>query len=158
MEEAEVLKSVVGLALGAIGTYLGLHWKIRKELVAQYDQELRKERVRVYLELWALTEPLATYSPPGKVTTQTLKALSRDLRHWYFASGGLFLSENARDAYFALQKSILLNDADHSQLNGTELSIPAQKALRKVASRLRTALTADIGSRFKPAIKDESDA
>ena len=158
MEDAELLKSVVGLAMGAIGTYLGLHWKIRKELIAQYDKDLRTERIRVYLELWGLTEPLATYSPPGTITTQTIESLSRDLRHWYFASGGLFLSENARDAYFALQKLILATAKEHAKLNEMELPIPAQESLRKVSSRLRTAMTTDIGSRVKPAIKGESDA
>ena len=158
MDNTEILKSIVGFALGAIVTYLGLHWKIRQGLVAQYDKDLRAERLRVYLVLWALTEPLATYSPPGIVSKQTLSSMSRDLRHWYFATGGLFLSERSRDAYFDFQKAILAAEGVPDKPSSTEIDKPIQAILRTAASKLRTALTADIGSRMKPAIENESDA
>lgn len=59
MDSADLFKALLGLVTGALGTYFGLYWKIREELVAKYDQELRTERVKQYTLLWRATERLA---------------------------------------------------------------------------------------------------
>jgi hypothetical protein len=159
MESADLLKAILGLVTGAVGTYFGLYWKIRKELVAQYDRDLRTERVKHYKDLWAATELLAKYSPPEPITKQGLEQLAATLRHWYFSGGGIFLSDRARDAYFAFQDSIVAalakigKQADEMQLTADDL-----KPVRKASSRLRTILTGDIGSRNRPLLERSSGA
>lgn len=157
MDSADLLKAIVGLVTGAFGTYFGLYWKIKRELIAQYDHDLRTERVEHYKDLWAATEILAEYSPPEPVTKAGLEKLAATLRHWYFAGGGIFLSEKARDAYFALQDTIVKAlDAIARQATEANSIADELKPVRQASSRLRTILTWDIGSRNRPLLEGGS--
>lgn len=158
--DAELLKALLGAAGGALATWFGLHWKIRKELLAQYDRDLRDRRLAHYARLWALMEPVARYAPPGPVTADTLERLAVQLRHWYFHDGGLYLSDHARDAYFALQEGIvdalaaLASDAAADQApqrDGRKPDTPEGR-VRAASSRLRSALVGDVGSRARPML------
>jgi hypothetical protein len=137
MEWADLGKAIVGFALGLSSAYFGLHWKVRKELEAEYDKDLRAKRREVYAALWKLLQPLAKYSPPGELTTESFKRLSVELRQWYFEVGGLYMSAGTRDAFFALQDELNRPTAD------------GDKA-RDAGSRLRTATTRDVGARNEP--------
>jgi hypothetical protein len=152
METANLLNALLGFLLGAAGSYLGLYWKVKKELEAQYDKELRAERLKAYAALWKLLQPIAKYSRPGPVTASSLQKLSADLQQWYFEIGGLFMSERTRDAYFALQDE-LTTPAEHLD---RELSHAEFENIRETGSRLRTATTVDVGSRKEPLIGDET--
>jgi len=137
MEWGDLGKAVVGFALGLVSAYVGLYWKVRKELEAEYDKDLRTDRLHAYAALWKLLQPLAKYSPPGPLTPEALKQLSVALRQWYFEVGGLYMSTGTRDAYFALQDELI------SQ------STSGEKA-QEAGSRLRTATTRDVGARNQP--------
>jgi hypothetical protein len=137
MDWGDLGKAVVGFALGLASAYVGLYWKVRKELEAEYDKDLRAKRRDAYAALWKLLQPLAIYSPPGPVSPESMKQLSVELRQWYYEVGGLYLSANTRDAFFALQDELTAQGAT------------AEKA-REKGSRLRTATTLDVGSRRKP--------
>ncbi len=156
METPDVMKAVLGFLLGAASTYLGMYWKIRKELEAQYDKELRTDRQKTYGALWKLLQPLAKYSRPGPVTAKSLKQLAVDLRSWYFEVGGLYMSTKTRDAYFSLQDEIAGKLVSYADRVDTEISTNDFDALRKRGSQLRTATTIDIGSRKQPLIDDEA--
>jgi hypothetical protein len=154
MDMSDLIKPIIGLAVGSIGTYLGLYWKIQKSLIAEYDKVLRADRTKCYAALWAATEPLAIYAPPGPVTGDSVRELSVALRHWYFATGGIFLSEKARDAYFMLQKAIASTpcSAGVAQIAPEQLAV-----LRQASTDLRTVLTADVGSRNKPMLQNRHE-
>ena len=160
MEVADLLKAALGLVTGAIATYLGLYWKIREELVGKYDQELRAERVKQYTLLWQVTEPMAKYSAPSPVTESVLRLLGTALRKWYFSGGGMFMTDRARDAYFALQDSVTEAMASPTSSAASDAKVPddVEESVRKKSSQLRTVLTADIGSRKKPLIDEASEA
>jgi hypothetical protein len=160
MDSADIFKALLGLVTGALGTYFGLYWKIREELVAKYDQELRAERVKQYTSLWHATEPLAKYAAPGPVTVASLHLLATALRQWYFGGGGMFLSDRARDAYFALQDSIAAVSTVGSASQQANGKVPGDQetAIRKSSSWLRTVLTADVGSRKKPILEESGEA
>ena len=159
MDSADLFKALIGLVTGALGTYFGLYWKIREELVAKYDQELRAERVKQYTLLWNATEPLAKYAAPGPVTVARLHQLAIALRQWYFGGGGMFLSDRARDSYFALQDSIAAASIGTTgQSVDDKVSGDQETAIRKASSRLRTILTADVGSRKEPVLQDSGEA
>jgi hypothetical protein len=55
---------------GGVLTYLTTIMKIRKDLAAQYDADLRRDRIGVYKSLWKLLEPLARYAPPESLPSR----------------------------------------------------------------------------------------
>jgi hypothetical protein len=121
--------------------------KLRKDLEAKYDIDLRDKRIDVYKELWKRLQPLARYSPPAPVTYKKVQELLVDLRAWYFETGGLFLSISSRDAYFALMDKLeeVLN-SNTGQLD-VALSHDIHVKLRQKSSTLRTHLAKDVGTR-----------
>lgn len=137
MDSADFLKAVLGAVLGAIGGYLLLYMKVREELEAEYDKDLRAKRREVYAALWKLLQPLAKYSPPEPLTLESLQRLSAALRKWYFEVGGLYMSNGTRDAYFALQDELTCAN-------------PSGEKARELGSLLRTATTRDVGARNEP--------
>lgn len=143
--------------LGAIGSYLAVGWKVRKDLEAKYDKTLRDARLEVYQSLWASLQHLAKYSRPAPVTTESLKQLSAQLREWYFVEGGLYLSKRARNKYFRLQDG-LQNAIERGCSTGDpaqELDAGDFEPLRLAGSRLRSAMAADAGTRKAPLLKPE---
>ena len=108
----EAIVAVIGLvgsAAGAIwAAYVGTRRRVLTELEGRYDVDLRDLRLKVYPKLWAALEPLALYArfPPGAATRAEIKELTRELRSWYFHDGGLYLSSQAREAYFQLQDGL----------------------------------------------------
>jgi hypothetical protein len=149
---------MLGFSLGAVGSYIGLYWKVKKELEALYDKDLRTKRLNAYTELWKLLQPLAKYSWPIPVTAASLENLSADLRKWFFEVGGLFLSERTRKEYFALQNALTIKIANCKEHLDRELSDADFLAIRTKGSQLRTSTTVDVGSRKRPLIPDEASA
>ncbi len=154
----DFLSELLTFVLGVIASYLGLSWKIKKDLVAEHDRTLREARLRVYQSLWNCLEPLARYSRPTPVTFQTIKELSAQLRHWYFAEGGIYLSTATRDAYFELQEALggLVDHSRPGQADEQELDDDTFERLRKAGSKLRTAMAQDVGTRMG-SLLDPSD-
>ena len=160
--------------------------KAMDELAAAYDQELRKERIAAYKDLWKLLEPFALYVPES-LTYQELSPIAEKLRKWYFETGGLFLSASARDRYFGLIWAIGLvwqrcpESRRSEQINAATLhprvaqeddkkhdgfragdDLPDLQApdddyrfLRALGSRLRTALSDDVRTRFQSALSSK---
>jgi hypothetical protein len=160
LQAAAALALVVGkvdlapqLAAAAIGLIAGVGataYKSRKALEHEYDIDLRKTRIEEYRSLWKSLQPLARYSPPGDVDASELRRLAKTLRRWYFEHGGLFFSEESRDAYFDLQETIkqILARAGESEEVDPELVA----LLFARSSALRTALTSDVATRSPPRI------
>ncbi len=153
----DLAKALLSFALGAVGSYLGLLWKVRKDLEAAYDKDLRERRLIAYKTLWAHLEPLAKYSRPGPVNGATLSQLSVQLRHWYFADGGIYLSDDTRDAYFRLQQALL----EYSTEPRNDRPDPSEsefEVIRQSGSYLRTWMARDVGTRRRPMVEGEPSA
>lgn len=115
-------------------------WVQRKKLVSDYDVALRTERLAEYRRLWQLTELLGWYGN-HEITSKTAKKLLADLDHWYFeGGGGLLLSDLSVDVY-----EELLFALDHYNDN--------PDAVRKIGTRLRSAMVYDIGGRSLPILR-----
>jgi hypothetical protein len=146
---SELLTSVVGAGLALVsGAFLALLGS-RKRLEVEYDISLRQHRIEAYQPLWKILQPLAYYSPPGTVTYAVARDLSQALRSWYFELGGLFLSEQTREAYFNLQKGlggVIKEPVEHDHLPVGDNRF---ERLRGAASTLRTASTHDVATRVK---------
>ena len=57
--QAAFVSGVLSATVTACVTYLTTVAKIRKDLEATYDRDLRNKRITVYKELWKHLEPLA---------------------------------------------------------------------------------------------------
>jgi hypothetical protein len=145
---------LVGSAAGAIwAAYVGTRRRVLTELEGRYDADLRGLRLTVYPKLWAALEPLALYArePAGRPTRGEMRDLALELRRWYFAQGGLYLSEQAREAYFQLQAGLtVVTTSERWIAEGApahELDPDTYESLRRLGSWLRTARTHDVGTR-----------
>jgi hypothetical protein len=147
---SELVTTVLGAGLGLVTGALLALLASRKRLEVEYDIELRKHRIEAYQALWKILEPLAYYSPPSAVTYAVARDLAQALRSWYFEVGGLFLSEESREAYFDLQKG--LGGVIKEPLDDAHVPLGPRRfeRLRAIASKLRTASTQDVATRVKP--------
>lgn len=145
-----LLTLVLGGLVSAVGTFVATRNKLRSD----YDADLREKRITVYVVLWSRLEPLAKYGRDSPLTEPGLVALAGSLRSWYFRTGGLFLSTASRANYFALQEVLVLIVGGWGQQGPDrwELTPAAWHHLRTCASRLRTSLTVDVGTRAQPAL------
>jgi hypothetical protein len=154
-----LVSGLIGLVVSAIGTYLGIHWKIRKDLEAKYDDSLRGLRLEAYRELWQVTKPLAAFARVDNPSRDDLEALSVALRDWYFDKGGLYLSEETRDACIALQRAVRVvvasdrwEDPSVERVDDTTFD-----HLREIASRLRSRMTYDVGTRRPFSLEEKRE-
>ncbi|HEX7197590.1 MAG TPA: hypothetical protein VF364_12250 [Candidatus Limnocylindria bacterium] len=77
--------------------------KLGQELQKVRGTERQELRFGAYAALWAKQRPLAIYDA-GIFNEKAAKKLSGELSDWYFSdTGGLLLSKQVRDFYFALQ-------------------------------------------------------
>jgi hypothetical protein len=136
---ASIVTAVVAAVLAAVGTY----FTTRRNLEAAFDTSLRDLRIDAYQKLWQNLEPLAKYDRPEALTQDEARKLAGTLRTWYFETGGIFLSHRTRQDYFAL-----LDGLETFTAAGAEpLDEEDDEFLRVLGSRLRTGMTADVGTR-----------
>ncbi|MGH2743383.1 MAG: hypothetical protein ACRDLY_09430 [Thermoleophilaceae bacterium] len=141
---------VAALVTGVVG--LVAYWaKSLRELKLKYDAELREARLRRYRALWAALEPLAKYARPrgGTISRGDVNNLASALKTWYFRTGGLYLSEDTREAYFALL-DVLTGVGEGrwgTEDEGGQLDRATFEVVRVRGSRLRSNLSRDVGTR-----------
>lgn len=153
----ELLTAVAGALVTGIVTYFATARKVRNDLEAEYDRDLRSRRIRVYQKLWQALEPLAVYAPPGPVTYDGAQELAVSLRTWYYETGGLYLSEDSRDCYFPLQTALAELAAQAPGDGTAEIPPEKLKDLKGKGSRLRKSMARDVGTRKRPIIDDEDE-
>ncbi|TGX56134.1 hypothetical protein E5A73_03275 [Sphingomonas gei] len=139
---------------GLIGSLLKLidtrtrQIELRNDLLLRamdgYDLQLSKTREARYLELWTLTAPIPKWPRNPGLTFARLEKLSRELRDWYFAGGGLYLSQEARKVYGGAQKAICRRLGPRGD---AEVPDQVYDAIQQALSRLRTTLTNDLATR-----------
>jgi hypothetical protein len=119
---------------------------------AGVDENLRAQRLERYPALWNSTGAISRW-PRVDVTRGSLEKLHETLRSWYYAGGGLFLSESARARYGNVQELIeamLSHKADPD----CRLAEDAYTALMETASALRTALSEDLNTRRRELLRE----
>jgi len=155
---AAVITGIASAIITAVVTYLVAVVKIRRELEATYDRDLRDRRLVVYKELWSHLEPLAKYASPHPFSRAAAKDLTQALRSWYFETGGLFLSERSRDAYFAVQDALKVVCEDTDLNESHPITGKRFETIRKKGSTLRTHMTLDVGTRKRPLTEDGEES
>lgn len=155
MGDVSMSSVITGLVSGILSsalTYFSTRSKIRLDLTVEYDKDLRKNRLELYKDLWPKTKPLAEFSAEAPVTFDVIKAVSGDMRDWYFAEGGIYLSRRSRRPYFNL-KSLMQQVLDDKALqhdHAKPLPGPRLKQILTAARELRTSLSDDIRTRNAP--------
>jgi hypothetical protein len=137
-----IVGALATLMIGTIGALLGAALTSR----AKIDEGLRDSRLKVYPQLWEHTATASQW-PRNSLNTTQLSEFHKALRHWYYTSGGLFLSERARTLYGDLQElnQCMLQNREHEKT--ALITVDEYEELRKVCSSLRTALTLDLQTR-----------
>ena len=67
-----------------------------RQLLSNVDLELRRARSTPYQGLWALTKRLPLWPRDPKVACADMLTFSGELRDWYFAGGGMWLSRESK--------------------------------------------------------------
>ena len=148
----ELIGALVGAALGVIATYVAAVVKYRQDVRRDYDKQLRAERLPPFTALWKLTEMFPKYGRTGAVHFGDLERFAVCLRDWYFDGGGMYLSNDGRDAYFALHEAIKQHRQPEATATDEVIPGPVYEEIRSACSSVRTALVGDLGSRREPEI------
>jgi hypothetical protein len=149
---AALISGAVSFLTGGVASYFIAKQKTLNDFRANFETGLRAERSKAYGRLWALTGILPKYARVEELTFQRLLAFATELRKWYFDElGGIVLSQNSRDAYFALQDEFELVHKERPNLDAP-IDEPTRERIRQHCSALRTALCGDLGSRIPPLI------
>ena len=137
-----ILGALTTVMIGTIGAVLGAALTSR----AKIDEGLRDSRFKVYPQLWEHTATASKW-PQNSLNITQLSEFQKALRQWYYTSGGLFLSQRARDLYLNLQElnHWMLQNRDNE--GTTPITEPEYAELREACSSLRTALTLDLQTR-----------
>jgi hypothetical protein len=135
---------VVSSLIGGAVAYVGAVINSRLAMRAHIDQSLRQDRIGVYKDLWRRTGLLPQWPKSTDVTYAKLADFSRDLRHWYFNEGGIYLSGDARAAYGKVQETVsaVLQGGGDGKISDEQY-----EQIRQMCSTLRTELTKDLLSR-----------
>ena len=153
---------IVGVAAGAVVTFITTRSRIELEQKARYDYQdleqrakfdydLRNLRLPHYQALHHLSERLPREFPTGDEPTRADLLAIREMFHkWYFgpSAGGMFLTEKARERYFDLMNEL--------QVVGARSDAPARptaaevKRLLDQAHDLRQQLRVDLGTAEEP--------
>jgi hypothetical protein len=135
--------------VAGLAAWLGKVWADRitqaEKLRQDIDIDLRNRRIDVYVSLWKSTALLPKWPKASGVTYEQLMSLSESLRHWYFETGGMYLSRSTHQkAYTPLQDTLMEILRNHPS---GAISDEHYEAVRRCCSSLRTALAGDIESR-----------
>jgi hypothetical protein len=114
-----------------------------RQLLSDVDLDLRRSRAAPYQALWCLTRRLPLWPKDTTVTCADMRTFSGELRDWYFAGGGMWLSRESRKAYESLQTRLQGFQSRDGLLDEYE-------AVRVLCSQLRSELTRDLSSRRPP--------
>src|SRR3954451_17269159 len=146
-----IATALIAAGGGLIGSAVSLvvdRARLRRERESGYDVDLRVRRLEAYGPLWQVAEPVAAYARVSESNPSRLElaSLARDLREWYYRTGGIYFSAESRDAFVDLQEGIALV-LGSSREGGRDQPIDDTTFtdIRALGSWRRTTLTYDVG-------------
>jgi len=145
-----LLGALIGTAAGGLSVFLTTRAQMRRELEYAYDRELRARRIEAYMSLYKRTDKLPRYwrANPKRIE---LSDFSEAFEGWYFGeAGGLFLSDEAREAYLSMLEvmaAVASEGSDEDQLSNEDT-----ERLWRAGQALRRRLASDIGAAEDPRL------
>ena len=149
------ISAAFGLLAGGAATYFTTRAQLRVEAQHAYDRSLRDLRLPHYQRLFHLTGVMPREWLPSTIPHKgDVISIREGLRGWYFGeeSGGMFLSQPARDRYFRLYDGLETAIAGLGD-DAESLSREGAAELRQRASDLRHQLITDLGAAERPRTK-----
>jgi hypothetical protein len=138
----EALIGLAGALAGGTITAIVNGWLAARARIAE---ELREQRLGPYRDVWAQTALFSRW-PWTDATYGRVKSFHVDLRQWYYADGGMLMSENARARYGHVQDiAAALVELDRPEEK--VLDPEHYEPLMQACSAFRVALTEDLESR-----------
>ena len=93
--------------LGSLWTVQGERKKTLEQIKAELNQSVHEKRLDRYDELIKAMAPLALFFPRGhKIDQIECQQIGNAMSGWYFTTGGLLPSKEARDEYFCLARAL----------------------------------------------------
>lgn len=143
--------AIVGAALSAIAT-----WRMATvTITAAFEGEKYRQRLTCYQALWSQTQRIRRTPDAEDRTNEGLQETLNNLDRWYFQTGGLLLTDEARKAYFNLIRHIQHQlDSKQTHITPEEYLqvFDAAVALRDVtATEVRGRTGSPFGFRTKPS-------
>lgn len=132
---------------GALLTAVGILVKSAFDQRTKIDETVLNERRELYKKLWAKSKLLPKWPRAHDISYAKLHSLSEELRDWYFMEGGIYLSEQAREAYGNAQESLCLATKGKNNSFSDVITDDEYDRLANSFSALRTELTSDLHSR-----------
>ncbi|NMH64311.1 hypothetical protein [Shewanella salipaludis] len=119
--------------------------KIKIDLENKYTERLYEERINIYPEGFRIASRIRKLRKPELITPKHVQEeILKELNIWSEGSAGLYLSNNAIDAYFKLREALAKNPG-----NGEFYTEIQADNLWKARSEFRKALREDIGNLHK---------
>lgn len=138
----EALIGLAGALAGGTITAIVNGWLAARARIAE---ELREERLRPYRDVWAQTALFSRW-PWTDATYGRVTSFHVDLRQWYYADGGMLMSENTRARYGDVQ-DVAEALVELGRPDDKALDPEHYKPLMQACSAFRTALTEELESR-----------
>jgi hypothetical protein len=101
--------ALLGLFASVYGAWRTIQNEREKTLAqirAEVNQATHEKRLELYAELTKAMSPLALFFPQYELDRYRCLQIGRAMSHWYFTTGGLLLSGEARDEYFRLARAV----------------------------------------------------
>jgi hypothetical protein len=113
----------LGLVTGLAGSVTSV-WLARRTRHGTFDQSVHDKRLEAYPDLVRATAPFAVYFPDFTSSCEMIgpeecRKIGHKMSQWYFARGGLLLSQDARDAYERLARAL-----ERASLSKISLKVP----------------------------------
>jgi len=148
-----IIGALGGLAAGVLAALVTLRAKgvdrlveDRKLWVSAYDTKLLEQRLEEYKKLWKLTEPTSLrYIADLDFAGASL--LAQKLTSWYYSDGGMLLSGDARESFFAAREPL------DALPDNKERMVEWRAVIVSRFSILRTSLCKDMNSRRGPTLR-----
>lgn len=142
---ANLIFALVGVVVGALIAGVAT-WRAA-EMMASTTLEAEKYRQRLdaYQKLWSSTQALRRTPEEQDLTPESLATVVDALDSWYFRTGGLLLTDEARAAYFNLIDCL----KDGSWKDGEPISRVDYAPVLRAATRLRDITATEVRGKEK---------
>lgn len=138
---AAFLWAIAGILLGGAFTYLATRVQLKHNYKSAQRDRLLALRTESFRRLWQITGTIQRNPDKSLFKRFPQKQLLAKFNNWYFDDGGIYLTNDCREVYFAML----------DELNKLETSAPlvpeTYQALYNAASKLRATLALEIDTR-----------
>lgn len=137
--------TLIGVLLGAAIAAIATWRAARIGAFTAFEGEKYRQRLTAYQALWSHTQTLRRTPEPQDMTIAAMINTIDRLDEWYFTTGGLLLTDDARAAYFELVDA--MQSVQGSA--GPDVSPDLYKSIFAAATKLRDITATEVRGKSK---------